>query len=279
MYKGIILLLTAELCFTVATVLAKLLTNSSAIPPLEITFFRFFVGAITVTVYIYVKKISVKPNNISLILWRTILNMVAVMFFFMAAKHTSITNTNMLNMTYPVFIFILSPLFFKEEKLKPFFLIFLMFTMCGIWLVVNPDFNRINIGDVYGLTSGVIAAFGIITLRMSREHDSTELILFYLMGLGSIINGIVMIPVFQLPLGFDWVLLLSSALAGVVGQVFITSGYRHISARAGSLISGSRIIYAVILGIIVFSEDLTIRVACGGLLILVSIIAVGLKQK
>jgi drug/metabolite transporter (DMT)-like permease len=69
-------------------------------------------------------------------------------------------------------------------------------------------------------------------------------------------------------------LILASGLIGVLGQIFITYGYKYISARAGSLISISRILYAVILGIIVFSEEITLRIAAGGLLIMLSIIAV-----
>ena len=44
MHKGVLFLLLAEFCFAAATVFAKFITNSSAIPAIEITFFRFFIG-------------------------------------------------------------------------------------------------------------------------------------------------------------------------------------------------------------------------------------------
>jgi len=65
----------------------------------------------------------------------------------------------------------------------------------------------------------------------------------------------------------------------VLGQIFITYGYKYISARAGSLISTSRILYAVILGVLVFSEEITLRIAAGGMLIMLSIIAVSFFNK
>jgi drug/metabolite transporter (DMT)-like permease len=273
MYRGIIFLLLAELCFTGSTIFSKLLTNSSGISAIEVTFARFFLGLIVVSAIIYKNKISLIPNKLSLLIWRGVLNTVAVMLFFLASQYTSITNTHMLNMTYPFFIFLFAPLFFRQERIAVVLYLFLVTGIMGIWLVINPDFKEINRGDIFGLLSAVIA-FSVITLTMARKNDSTLIILFYLMSIGTVLNGLVMIPVFILPAGRQWLLIIASGLIGVLGQIFITYGYKYISARAGSLISTSRILYAVILGVLVFSEEITLRIAAGGLLIMLSIIAV-----
>ena len=274
MYRGIIFLLLAELCFTASTIFSKLLTNSSGISAIEVTFSRFFLGLIVVSATIYKNSMSLVPNKIPLLIWRGVLNTIAVMLFFLASQYTSITNTHMLNMTYPFFIFLFAPLFFRQERIAVILYLFLVTGMMGIWLVINPDFKEINRGDIFGLLSAVVSAFAVITLNMARKNDSTMVILFYLMSIGTVLNGLVMIPVFILPEGGQWLLILASGLIGVLGQIFITYGYKYISARAGSLISTSRILYAVILGVLVFSEEITLRVAAGGLLIMLSIIAV-----
>jgi drug/metabolite transporter (DMT)-like permease len=91
---------------------------------------------------------------------------------------------------------------------------------------------------------------------MARKNDSILVILFYLMSTGTVLNGLVMIPVFILPVGQDGMLTIASRLIGVLGQILITCRYKYISARVGSLISTSRILYAVILGVLVFSEEI-----------------------
>jgi drug/metabolite transporter (DMT)-like permease len=73
--------------------------------------------------------------------------------------------------------------------------------------------------------------------------------------------------------------LTASAAVGVAGQVCITYGYKYITARAGSLVSTSRILYAVILGMLVFGEALTWRVFAGGVLIMMSIVTVTILSK
>ena len=279
MHKGIVFLLLAELFFTLSTVFSKHLTNTTSISAVEVTFFRFFLGVFVAAAIVRSNRISLIPKRLSLLIWRGVLNTVAVMLFFLASQFTTITNTHMLNMTYPFFIFLFSPLFFKKEKIPPLLYPVLLAALGGIWLVIEPDFQRFRLGDLLALASAVVAAFSIITLNLARRKDSTPVILFYLMAIGTLLNGAVMVPVFVMPEGTQWLWLTASGALGVVGQVCITYGYKYITARAGSLVSTSRILYAVLLGMMIFGEALTWRIAAGGLLITLSIVIVTFAQK
>jgi drug/metabolite transporter (DMT)-like permease len=279
LYQGIFFILLSELCFTISTVFSKLLTNTTGISALEVTFGRFFMGLIVISITVYRNAISLVPNKLSLLIWRGVLNTMAVILFFLACQFTTITNTHMLNMTYPFFIFLFSPLFFRSEKISPWMYPVLCSALLGIWLVIDPHWHSINKGDLFGLLSGIVAAFAVITLNLARQNDSTPVILFYLMSIGTVINGLAMLPVFVWPQGGQWLLLGASASMGVLGQVCITYGYKYVSARAGGVVSTSRILYAVVLGMLVFGENLTPRIALGGLLILFSIVVVTGLQK
>lgn len=273
MNRGIYLLILAELCFATATVFAKFVTNSSDIPAVEITFSRLILGVILATLYMLKTRTSFIPKRIPLVIARAILSFSALITFFYSVEHSSVTNANMLNMTYPVFIFLVAPLF-KLEKLHKISLLFLGMAMIGIYLVIFPDFSHINKGDVIGLLSGIFGAFSIITLSIAREHDSTILIVFYLMAIGTVINLFMLAPVFVMPHISDLPFLIASGLAGVSGQVLLTMGYKHVTAKAGSMVSSSRIIFASAMGFFFFSESLSIRILAGGILIIVAIIGI-----
>lgn len=273
MNRGIYLLILAELCFATATVFAKFVTNSSDIPAIEITFSRLILGVILATLYMLKTRTSFIPKRIPLVIARAILSFSALITFFYSVEHSSVTNANMLNMTYPVFIFLVAPLF-KLEKLHKISLLFLGMAMIGIYLVIFPDFSHINKGDVIGLLSGIFGAFSIITLSIAREHDSTILIVFYLMAIGTVINVFMLAPVFVMPHISDLPFLIASGLAGVSGQVLLTMGYKHVTAKAGSMVSSSRIIFASAMGFFFFSEALSIRILAGGILIIVAIIGI-----
>jgi drug/metabolite transporter (DMT)-like permease len=278
MNRGILLLVLAEFCFASATVFAKFITNGSDIPAIEITFFRVFLGVMIAALYMWQTKTSFRPKKVFLVVARAVLSFSALVTFFFAVEHSSVTNANMLNMTYPVFIFLVAPLF-KLEKMHKLALLFLISAMAGIYLVIFPDFSNLNIGDIVGLISGIFAAFAIITLSVAREHDSTVLIVFYLMAIGTVCNAVMMAPVFVMPRQQDIWLLLGSGVMGVMGQVLLTMGYKNVSAKAGSMVSSSRIIFAALMGFFFFSEMLSSRIIIGGLLIIGSIIGVSMLQK
>lgn len=273
MRRGIYLLILAELCFASATVFAKFVTNSSDIPAIEITFCRLILGVILATLYMLKTGTSFIPKKIPIVVARAIFSFSALITFFYSVEHSSVTNANMLNMTYPVFIFLVAPLF-KLEKLHKISLLFLAMAMIGIYFVIFPDFSHINKGDIIGLLSGIFAAFSIITLSIAREQDSTVLIVFYLMAIGTVCNAFMMAPVFVMPHAKDLPILIASGLAGVLGQVLLTMGYKNVSAKAGSMVSSSRIIFATTMGFFFFSEAISIRIIAGGFLIIASIIGI-----
>jgi drug/metabolite transporter (DMT)-like permease len=278
MTRGVLLLILAEFCFASATVFAKFITNGSDIPAIEITFFRVSLGVMVAALYMWQTKTSFRPKKVFLVVTRAVLSFSALVTFFFAVEHSSVTNANMLNMTYPVFIFLVAPLF-KLEKMHKLALLFLVSAMAGIYLVIFPDFSNLNVGDIVGLISGIFAAFAIITLSVAREHDSTVLIVFYLMAIGTVCNAIMMAPVFVMPQQHVLWLLLCSGVMGVMGQVMLTMGYKNVSAKAGSMVSSSRIVFAALMGFFFFSEMLSARIIIGGMLIIGSIIGVSLLQK
>jgi drug/metabolite transporter (DMT)-like permease len=277
MYRGIILLLLAELCFALATVFAKLVTAHSDIPAVEITFFRFFFGVFFSYAVIRKSGLSFIPANKKLVIWRGILNTIAVILFFKSVQLTTITNANMLNMTYPIFIFLFTPIL-GIEKIRPLQILYLILSITGIYLVIQPNFHHLLIGDLIGLLSGIVGAAGVMTLRSARKYDSTAMILFYIMGIGTIINGLLLLPVFKMPDLKLSVYIIISALLGLAGQAFITSGYKFIEANKGSIISSSRIIFAVLLGFIFFNDRLNMELMIGGTLILFCVLQLSYNE-
>lgn len=271
MTKGISYLLLAELCFASATVFAKFVTNNSTISPLEITFFRFFFGVFLAWLSIKKNNISLIPNKKKFVISRAILNTIAVILFFMAVKYTTVTNANMLNMTYPIFIFIFLPIF-GYEKIKLSRIVYLTISILGVYLIIQPNFGQVSVGDLLGLLSGIVGGLSVMSLRKARETDSTTIIIFYIMIIGTFINGILMIRSFKIPNPENALFILFSALLGIAGQIFITSGYKYVETNLGSIISTSRIIFATILGVTIFSEKMNVELILGASLILFSII-------
>ncbi len=272
MYKGIILLLLAEVFFALSTVFAKFITNDSQIPGVEITFFRFFAGFISVSVYCFMAKKNIIPQNKTFIFLRALGNMVAVILFFIGLQYTTVTKSNMLCMTYPLFVFMVSPFINKEKIIPGVYYLFLLIAMVGMYLVIFPNFKQVNNGDLLSLFSGVIAGFSVSFLREAKKYDQTYTILFYTFGLGLLVNSFIVIPFFIIPKGIIIFYLVCASFSAVIGQFCITHGYKYIDAHAGSMVSNSRIFLAGLFGVIIFSETITLHLIAGAIFILIALL-------
>jgi drug/metabolite transporter (DMT)-like permease len=223
--------------------------------------------------YVLIKRKSIRPNRLDYITLRSFLNIAALICFFSSIQLTTVTKATLLNMTYPVFVFVIAP-FINKEKAKAYNCLFLLLTLVGTYLVTDPDFANINRGDLFALLSAIIAGFSLTTLREARKHDESYLIMFYLTSIGIVINFVLMGPFFVLPESKVIPYLFLASLFGFLGQVCSTIGFRYLEAAIGALMTASRILFASVLGISIFADPLTLRIILGGILILISLVGV-----
>lgn len=263
-------MLLSAVLFASATGAAKYITNISDVKSIEITFFRFLFGFIFASFFIIKRKESVKPNNWKWILLRVVLNTGAVIFFFTGVEYSTVTEANMLNMTYPVFVVLMSPII-NSEPVKKDVIIYLLIAMSAVYLILNPQINGFNRGNMFALISAVFAGAAVSVLRQARKYDSSFIILLYLMGLGGLLNFFLMLPVFKVPDFKTAIWMAVCASLGVLGQFSITFGYKYISAAGGAVLSTTRIFFAAVLGIVFFHEAVTVYMAVGAGLLFIAV--------
>lgn len=259
--KGILLILASELWFSLASFFTKLAWTEGQIPGAETTAFRFLLGFVLSAAILASRKTGFRPVRLDLVLWRGVLNSTALVVFAFALQGTLLSKANTLNMTYPVFVFLIAP-FVTGQKAKPLAWVLVGVAMVGTWMVLQPDWSAgVNLYDLLGLASGVIAAFGVTSLDLARRYDGTFTILFYMMGVGTVVAALawlVQIPLVgtALPWGPGFWPMIGGCVFGVLGQIFITYGYGFVDARTGSVLSTSRILFATLLGLLWFQESL-----------------------
>lgn len=264
--KGAFFIFLSAVLFSVNIALVKEIRLKTDIPVVEITFARFLTGLAGMWLYFRIMKIAVRPVNKKALYLRGILNALAVLLLFFSVEKTTVTNANVLNMTYPLFVALFSR-HLIGEGFRPLVLLPLFMTSMGVWLIINPDFSNIKSGDIIGLASGVVAALAIIYLRVLRKTDETPVILFYLFLIGSAVLALPAALAFVAPGPKEGMLLLACSLCGIFAQYFLTHGYRFISAVGGSIVSASRVYIASLFGVIFFDDPVTLMLIMGTLLI------------
>ena len=152
-----------------------------------------------------------------------------------------------MNMSYPIFLTILSWYVFKEQR-DVLASVMVAIAFAGIWLILSPGMKSPNVNSFWGVASGVTSALAILYLNMARQYHDSETVLFYMFGLGCIVMYAVFYDKIFVPNGKEFYYLLVCSLFGTLGQYLLTFGFKYVTAVEGSIISSSRILMAALLG-------------------------------
>lgn len=275
---GCLAILLAEICFYISTIFIRWAKAEVTIDPGYFVFARFLIGFVVVCGVLVIERRDLKPRRYDLLIGRGVFNSIAVFCFFKAVAVTSLAEGNILNMTYPIFLAMLSWFVLKEQR--DGVAIGMVAVACGgIWMILAPEQMTPNINNLWGLASGITAAFAILCLNMSRRHHDTETILFYMFGLGSLIMfGLFHDRIFW-PNPAEFYYLFWCSAFGVGGQYLLTLGYRYVTAVEGSVLSSSRILMAAVFGPwIALDPPLTVAAWIGAGLIFIANVVLAVRK-
>ena len=240
-------------CFYISSVVIQWSRTASTIAPAYFVFARFLLGFMVVCAIMAYKRQLPHPVNYHLLLGRTVFNCVAVFCFYQAVDLTSVAEANMLNMTYPVFVALIAWVLLRDQH-DPVALVIVAVAFVGIWLILAPGKIAFQLTSLWGLASGLTAAFAMTYLNVSRQYHDTNTVLFFMFGLGALLIFAVFHADFFWPNWLDVYYLTLCAAAGVAGQFLLTIGFRYVTAVDGSIISSMRILLAALLGPVVAGE-------------------------
>lgn len=244
---GWLAVFASTFCFYLATVIIRWSEAEVDIESAYFVFGRFLLGFIVVSLIMIVQGQRIRPKNYHYLLGRTIANTVAVFCFYKAVAVGTVSEANILNMTYPLFVALFSWIFLKNQR-DIFSIIVVGIAFLGVWLVLSPDEITVAKGSIWGLFSGISAAAAIIYLNVSRRYHDSQTILFVLFGLGAVLIACFFHESIFWPDKREFGYLLACSVAGVAGQYLLTYGFLFVTAVEGSIISSSRILLAALLG-------------------------------
>ncbi|MCP4721038.1 MAG: EamA family transporter, partial [Desulfobacteraceae bacterium] len=245
---GCLAVFGSAFCFYLATVIIKL----SSMAGLEIesslfTFARFSVGFATVLLVMAIGGQKIKIVKKRLLIGRTLGNCLAVYCFFKGVELTSVSQANILNMTYPLFIALFSWIFFKRQR-DPVAILIVLIAFAGVWLILAPSRMAFDYNSLWALASGISAAVAIMYLNLARQVHDTHTTLFFMFGLGTVIIFCIFYDQMRIPLVEELNYLFSCSAIAIAGQYLLTIGFKYVTAIEGGIISSTRILLAAMLG-------------------------------
>ena len=253
-YKGIIYIICSAFCFALMNMFVRM---AGDLPSIQKSFFRNLV-AFFVAVYILKREgISFtfhKSSQKNLIL-RSLFGTLGILFNFYAVDHLVLSDASMLNKMSPFFVVVFSYFLLKERITVPQTLI-VAGAFLGSLLVIKPTFSNMALmpsltGFLGGLCAGAAYTF---VRKLSMQGEKGPLIVCFFSGFSCLVTLPFLIFDFH---RMDWQQILMLLLTGVAatgGQFGITAAYSHAPAREISVYDYSQIIFAAVLGFVVFGQ-------------------------
>ena len=258
-----ILLAFGAMLIGFAPIFVKLSMLSSS----AISFYRMFLALpfLFLLNYILNKKFFFRVKNKKTILYAAFASLAFttdLTLWHFSMDITSVSNATIIVNSAPIFVAILSFIFFKERLTKGFLLSFLV-TYIGIVGLIYFSNNYVNgklLGDILCLIAAFFYGVYLLVIAKLGKENSLNIIFYttFFCCLFSIIPMMIeggnLVP----SSSFEWLnLILMAFLCQFGGQYFITHAIGKISASGASIGLLMQPLTATILAAIIFSEILT----------------------
>jgi len=260
--KPILFILLATLSFAVMNMLAKYLSDFH---PMQVIFFRTLGTVVFVLPYMIWHRIPILGTHHRMLLLRSVVGLISLATFFMAIQRMPLGSAVSIRYLGPIFGAMLAFLFLKE---KITWLQWLSFAVAFSGVIVLKGFDlRIDqTGLILVLTSAVTVGVVFVLIRYlaTREHYLT--IINYFMCI-SLFFSIGFFSYFRMPVGMEWGAILSIGIFGLIGQVLMTRAFELELTSVLAPFKYMELVYALILGFLIFGETYSLLPFFGILLI------------
>jgi drug/metabolite transporter (DMT)-like permease len=189
-----------------------------------------------------------------------------VLLYFLALGKLNLADASLLNKTSPFFVLVFA-VFFLKEPFERIIIPALLAAFLGALLVIKPSFDYELLPALAGLGSGMFAGMAYTLVRALRGRESPNRIIFTF----SLVSTVAMLPFFFVsaprPTTVQWLALLATGVFAAGGQYGLTFAYHHARASRISVFTYLHVLFALILGFVIWDERPDAASIVGGLLI------------
>lgn len=283
--RAIALKLGAVFLFTAMAALIKIATVT--VPAGQAVFFRSFFAFPIIILWLWQRgdlRHGLKPSNVMGHVWRGIFGTVAMALTFGGLSLLPLPEVTAIGYATPLFTVVFAAIFLSE-KIRLFRLSAVAVGLVGVLIVLYPRFTisgdtvsrMATIGAVMVLGASIMRALVQIHVRRLVQTDSTAAIVFFFSLTATALSFL------TLPAGMiirwpalTWImpdmqislLLISAGLLGGVAQIMITSSFRFGAVSMLAPFDYASMIFATVIGYVVFSEVPTPAILIGSGLVM-----------
>lgn len=262
------LLSVGAILFAVTDVLVKSLGRK--FDPLELALFRYATGMVVLTpIFLRMGIDELKTRRIGIHLTRMSLAFVAQLGVFIAVIHLQLADATAFLFTKPMFITVFAVIILSEA-VSPRRWAATVVGFIGILVIVQPGSESMNPIALIAVGSALTFALANVLIRKMSDTEPPNRIVFYYHIGGVLLFTGPAISVWRMPVGFEWVLLISIGVLTTGAMVCFVRAFSVGEASAVGPLEYVRLIYAALFGYFLFAETPSLWTAVGSAIIVLS---------
>lgn len=277
--RGIVYKLMSVVLFITMASLIK--ASSGHVPPGEAVFFRSLFAMPVIVVWLALRRelrTGFYTANPLGHFWRGLVGTSAMGLGFTALGLLPLPEATAIGYAAPLLTVVFAAMFLGEQ-VRAFRLTAVGLGMIGVLIVLSPRLSvsgrdavttAETLGAFVALTAaGCVALAQVFTRRLVRV-ETTSAIVFWFSVTATVLSLLTLPFGWVVPTAAEAVQLVLAGFLGGVGQIFLTSAYRHAEAGVVAPFDYASMLFAIVIGYFVFGEVPTLVVLGGAAVIILA---------
>lgn len=279
-YSGVLLLLLATLLFAILDSSSKFLTAAFAVPLIVWMRYLTNLGFMLLIVPSAQRRELVRTSRPGLSILRGVAHAISSLFVVLAFSTLPLAETTSLVFTTPLLVALFSGPLLGEKVSLPHWL-GIIAGFVGVLLIVRPGGAMSGIGVFYALACALFYALYQILTRKLASTEPPMRQLFYSAFSGTLLLSCI-VPFYWrnvLPTFPQMCIILSLGIYGGVGHFLVNRAFREVPAALLSPLLYSQLVWATLLGWLVFAQLPDLLALAGMVVIAASSLGLVLDQR
>jgi drug/metabolite transporter (DMT)-like permease len=246
---------------------------------MQISFFRALFGFVVLApVFLRHGLGPLRTRRLGLHALRGLLNAGAMISLFIALGLIPLAKFAALVFTAPLFVTVLA-LVFMGERIRGRRIGALVFGYAGTLLILRPGAGALDLGSLVVLAGAASWALAMIVMKiLARTESSLTATLYY----GVFVTPIAFLfalPVWQTPIGGQWLWLAAIGTLGSLFQFCLSQALKEADATALMPLDFTKLIWSAVIGYLVFAEVPTVWTWTGGMMIFAAATYISYRER
>ena len=273
---GVLYGIASVACFAMMDASVKWL---DMFPVGQVLFSRFFFGLIPILMLVPRSEFKTfyKTSRPKLHAFRAITGTLAIIALFIALREIPLADVVSLTFGGPIFV-TLGSIFFLSEKVGIRRWLAVLIGFFGMLLIVKPAYEELNIYYIFPIIFCIFFACVALSIRSLSSTEPNYRIALYF-SLLSMIVGLLTLPFgWVMPNKFELFLLIFTGLVGSVANILLTVSLRYAEASLVTPTKYLNLVFAILLGYLIWSEIPKLLTLVGAGLIIISSVIIFMRE-